>query len=469
MLAHTFTSLIFLLCMMMSIPAGTASAAGTISQDAAVAGIPIGGLSYEEARSKVLAEIDAWKQGQPLQAEGVDETVSIPRGTFVFDVHQTFNEIEQESKRPWYLFFLKPKPVHVPLDVLANDKVSIQWPDYVDGEATLAKAKEEAAFLRNEPVPIVYKDQSALKQAITAEAVLPIPENIKLDTETLAGQINEMTIQPESSFSLTASVLEQISPTVHSETASFLATALYAAVLQTNMDIIQRHSHGFIPSYTEAGIEAAVNIAEKKDLIFHNPNFHSYTILSQVKNNRLYLSLYSVLKDSEYRYRVENIQVIKPRTLYRFSYDLEPGARVPIESGQSGLKAEIYRIQQSNGAIQQKTLISRDYYPPSPTVFLLSSQEPPEVLEGLPIEKELPGEAGSPLNSEEIKELLNKINEAACQTFEDATKRKACEQTLPDSILADDQAPEAKKAGQTDAAGQDESVEGDVPYESVKE
>lgn len=55
-------------------------------------------------RMKVQLEVDSWLTEAPIQAEGTDEAISIPRDTFLFDIDRTFDELEQQTKRPWYLF-----------------------------------------------------------------------------------------------------------------------------------------------------------------------------------------------------------------------------------------------------------------------------------------------------------------------------------------------------------------------------
>lgn len=439
------------------LPAEAAIAAGTLPKGVTIAGIAFDGLTYEKAREKVQAEVDIWSDGEPIQAEGSDEAISIPRDSFLFDIDRTFNDLEQQTKRPWYLFFLKPKPAHLPLHVQVKEDHSIEWPEYIDAEATLEKAKEDAANLKDHPVSIIYKEEPELKKGTVSEASLSIPENIaEVEIEQMAEQINSQTIDSETQFSLISAVLEDVQPSVSQEGASFFATAMYALVLKTNMDMIERHSQGNVPPYSEAGIEALVDATTKKDFIIYNPNFHSYTFSAEVKGNKLHLSLSSVLKDSGYDYQVENKSEIKPRTLYRFSPKLAPGSRVPMESGQKGIQVEVYRVHTADGKVQEKTLISRDFYPPSPTIFLVSSQEPPEVIDELlneedaSLEETESSDASSTEDTEgqssqfDKEEMLNIINKAACQQFEDDANRKACQQILIDNGLKKDSKEEAE-------------------------
>lgn len=432
------------------LPPEMAKAAGTLPKGGTIAGIAVGGLSYEKAYEKVQLEVGSWLTEAPIQAEGTDEAISIPRDTFLFDIDRTFDELEQQTKRPWYLFFLKSKPIQIPLHVQISENHQIEWPDYTDADATLQKAKEAAATLGDQPVTIIYKEESELPKGKVAETTFQIPDISHVEIEQMADKIDGQTVEPDSQFSFISSVLEEVRPTVSQEGASFFATALYAAILKTNMDIIERHSQRSIPSYSEAGIEAAADLTAKKDFIIYNPNFHSYTFSAEVKENKLHISVSSVMKDTSYGYQVENKSEVKPRTLYRFSYKLAPGSRVPMESGMKGIQVEVYRISSVNGSVKEKTLISRDFYPPTPTVFLVSSQEPPEVIEELLEENEESSDetnnggedaeqnagtqSGTQTNLEESQNMVDLLNKT-CRHLEDESEQKLCEKVFLNSAL----------------------------------
>lgn len=449
------------------LPPQTAKAAGTLPTGGTIAGIAVDGLTYEEAHEKVQMEIDTWRNGEPIKAEGPDETISIPRDVFLFDIDRTFTMMEQQAKRPWYLFFLKPKSSELPLYTEIKDNHSIKWPDYANADATLKKAKEEAEQLGDQPVSIIYQEESELPSGIVAEAALQIPDISHVEIEQMAEKFDGQALEPDSQFSLINNVLEKVRPAVSQEGASFFASALYAAVLKTNMDVIERHSQGSVPSYSTAGIEADVDFATSKDFMINNPNFYSYHFSAEVREGKLHIIVSSILRETSYEYKVENNNEIKPRTLYRFSYKLAPGSRVPVESGQKGMQVEVYRISSVNGAVLEKTLISRDFYPPSPTIFLVSSQEPPEVIEDLLnedgdiseetndasttsgsseesndtsidsdiVEKQAMGpQSGNPPKSEEQQTMMDLMNKT-CQPLEDGWEQKFCELVFLNSDL----------------------------------
>lgn len=349
--------------------------AAKLPKGTAVAGISVEGLSDDEAKNKVIQAVQNWQANGAVTLRSSNETFLISRTSFQFDINKTLKELKEKTKRRWYRFFLKPKNVRVSLHVTLNEKDGIVWPDYVDKKATIEEAIQIARELGDREGKIVYKDNQTPNPTKIADIHFPIPSNLS-DTvlKNLIMKMNNLQIEPQTDFSLIEHVLEPLNMTKSSEETSFIASALYALTLQTNIEIIERHSQGKIPSYTQAGVEAEVNRAEKKDLKLHNPNLYSYIVKAEKRDGRLVMSLHIPEQAASYKYRVENVKEIKPQVVYRYSSKLSPGEKQTIQSGSKGLKVEVYREEVSDsGSVENVELISRDYYPPRPTIILASS------------------------------------------------------------------------------------------------
>lgn len=349
--------------------------AAKLPKGATVAGISVEGLSDDEAKNKVIQAVQSWQANGAVTLKSSNETFLIPRTSFQFDIEKTLNELEEKTKRRWYRFFLKPKNVHISLYVTLNEKDGIVWPEYVDKKATIEEAVQIARELGDREGKIIYKDNQSPNPAKIANVNFQIPANLS-DTvlKNLIMKMNNLQIEPQTDFSLIEHVLEPLNMTKSSEEASFVASALYALTLQTNIEIVERHSQGKVPGYTQAGIEAEVSRAEKKDLKLHNPNLYSYVVKAEKRDSRLAMALHIPEQEASYKYRVENVKEIKPRVVYRYSSKLSPGQKQTIQAGSKGLKVEVYREEISeSGSVENVELISRDYYPPKPTIILASS------------------------------------------------------------------------------------------------
>lgn len=337
-----------------------------------IAGISIEGLSPDEARDKLLKEIESWKAKESFAVKSNQEIFLIPRSSLHFQIENTLNEMESKTKRRWYTFFTRPKNVHLPIEVTFES--DIEWPEYIDEKAT-AMAVEEIAAQFGEQAKIVYEKDKEIKRVEISEVTFEVPKTSDTILGHLVDKLNELVIEPKERFSFIESVLEPLNITRSSEEVNFVATALYALVLKSNIDIIERHSQSVIPSYAQAGVEVKVNLIEKKDLKFYSDEHYSYNVQAERRDNQLVMSLHAPAKEMSYNYRVENQNEMKPRTVYRYSSELNPGEEQTIRAGSKGLKVEVYRDQLSDtDSVVESTLISRDYYPPKPAIVLVSAQ-----------------------------------------------------------------------------------------------
>lgn len=334
-----------------------------------IAGVSVEKLSSDEAREKLLKEIESWKTKESFVVKSNKETFLIPRSAFQFHIENTLDEIESKTKRRWYTFFVRPKNVHLPIEVTLES--DIDWPEYIDEKATTTAAEQVVAELGDQ-AKIVYEKDKEIHRVKVSEVTFKVPETSDALMGHFVDKLNELTIEPKEPFSFIESVLEPLNITRSTEEVNFVATALYTLVLQSNIDLIERHSQGVIPSYAEAGVEAKVSLVEKKDLKFYNDKHYSYNVRAERRNNELVMSLHAPAKETSFNYRIANQKEIKPRTVYRYSTNLNPSQKQTIHAGAKGLKVEVYRDQLSHtNHVVESTLVSRDYYPPKPTVVLV--------------------------------------------------------------------------------------------------
>jgi hypothetical protein len=150
---------------------------------------------------------------------------------------------------------------------------------------------------------------------------------------------------------------------------------LYSAILQTDYEILERHSQQINPTYLQQGIEADVNAALAKDLKFINRSSQLSKMKATLENNQLTIEIFAATKEKDITVRVSKDKIVKPRIIYRYSEDLKAGQEQVDQEGKEGARVEVYRSIVKNGATEE-LLISRDYYAPQNRIVTRSSQEP---------------------------------------------------------------------------------------------
>ncbi|RLL47861.1 hypothetical protein D8M04_00860 [Oceanobacillus piezotolerans] len=400
--------LIVLTCLIFGLLSSFAvKAAGEISSGSSVGGVLLENLTIEEAKVLLQEKVTEWLTEEVLIAQNEYETLEIHRTAFEFDIDGSLELLEEEMKRTWSSFLLKPKNIQLPFLVEVNESTIKNWPDHIDMEKTMEHARVIASNLKGNLVQIEYKESPATNQEDVAKVSYSLPNISNSVTNHIAQELDGYVIPASDAFSFLDAV-ELIDGMGNSEEeTSFTATALYALVLQTNLEIIERHSQGEIPSYTDAGIEVEVDREEDKDFTIYNPNNQPFTIKAELLENELVMSLQSIPSMSKYSYITENAIEIEPKTIYRYSPDLAYGAEEVLQLGQNGLQIEVYRAEKHKDGSTEREQISRDYYPPIPEIILISTKE--EVEQKEIIESEM--DSTLHVNDIELNEFLSGIAE----------------------------------------------------------
>ena len=156
---------------------------------------------------------------------------------------------------------------------------------------------------------------------------------------------------------------------------NFVASMLYHVALQTEYEILERHSQGQKPNYLQQGLDAKVNQALEKDLQFINRSDQPNKLKLTVEGDSLKVELLAQKKEKEISVRVSKDKIIQPRVITRYSKDLPIGREEVIQKGQEGVRVEVYRSISENGSTAEE-LVSRDYYPPVNKIIVKSSRQP---------------------------------------------------------------------------------------------
>ena len=368
----------------------TVSAAAAFPEGSSIGGVDVSGLSEEEALEQLASSVEIWKKENVnvITSRGV---VTIPEEEITFDIKGSVEELKKQVKKPWYMIFRKTEPQQIPfkINVELSEETLAGFPDSVNINETVQRIKQTVSLLGDHDVMALQSEEA--EERVIAESSWRIPDDFVF-IEMIVDQLDGTVIQPEETFSFLDAVFAPLH-TYSEEEGNFAASQLYSLFLQTNLEIIERHSQGVIPVYSVAGIEAKVDWQEEKDLIVNNPGPDHFKIQAEIKSGRLNLQLVSTVQEKNYEYRVIRGTEVDYRTIVRYDENLEPSERRVIQEGEKGKQVEVYRVVvERNGLEKEQEFISRDFYLPVPEIVLVGPQEeeteePDENSAGLPEEQ----------------------------------------------------------------------------------
>lgn len=343
------------------------------SKSSTIGGVEIGDLEKEEITNHLKKAIENWKRNSEIVIEGVGVHLPIDTAFFVFDVEASVNEYINTTEKPWYAFWKSDSIVHIPLQLTLEPELitSIEENSQLNTEETINNIKRQVGMLSEEPIEAVLMDLSALETERIAFSIEEVSVNLAGLSE-ITETLNDQVISTGEVFSFLDKTSE-ISNSFSDETADFIGSMLYSLILQTDFDIVERHSQGVIPPYLEPGVEADINLPLNKDIKFVNNNNPAQLKVS-LKDSSLLIELYSLSNKTISKYEVLDSQVVKPRTIYRYSPDLKPGEESLIQEGTTGRRVSVYRVvSDKKGPFNKEEIISEDYYPPTHRIILKSS------------------------------------------------------------------------------------------------
>lgn len=444
-----------------------------MAKGASVGGVNVEGKSFDEAVQAIEAEIAVW-MGSEIVAEGEGASFILPTEVFIFDVNASLQDLENETKRSFKSFFLRPKNVSVPLHVSLNyteDQVKA-WPKHIDVEATFNQALETAKELGQGPVSVVVDAELSEDLEKVSEVKLRSPDASETVIKMLVKELDGTQIEPETFFSLLDSVRLPKKLTKSTEETSFVATALYHLALETNIEIIERHAHLYLPEYAQAGMDAQVGVPKfgsasgfkddekektedadeaddensedtanenpvnevdeademtlfdpkQKNLVLRNPNDYNFIIKAKYENKELTMSLERIEQPdaSVFKPVIRDEEKLKARTVERYSPKILTKETYEIEPGTEGSRIEVYREELSpKGDLIEEEFLNRDFYPPKPRVVLVSTMTHEEIDAKEEAEREK--EKEEEVNSSDTDSLEKRL-ERELDSIEDTTE-----------------------------------------------
>lgn len=135
-----------------------------------------------------------------------------------------------------------------------------------------------------------------------------------------------------------------------------LSSTLYNAVLLSNLNVTERHSHYFKTAYVSAGRDATVSWGTV-DFRFENNRKYPIKIEATAGDGVVTVNLLGIKQDDDLTVMIDS----KETSVIERKVETVPQGQATRE-GEDGCTSETYKTLLKNGIIISKTLVSKDTY-----------------------------------------------------------------------------------------------------------
>lgn len=326
-----------------------------------IASVSIGGLTDEEAEVKLVVETESWKNNTSFKFIYFDEMVEIEAAEIEFFITESLQLVDKG-----FGDLYANLPDHILLEAIEAFSYPIPMAELNQKEIK-ERVRSHIVTLTNSAVYIdinEYIDSNENQVGVVATAKISnLESTLQLAEWTL--KLNDFVVDAEAAFSLLETMNEVNALPTEGESLNLIATVLYQLFLETNFQIVERHSGLTLPSNTPVGLNAVVR-PDKADFIVENKNYYPYTLKLSFQNNELNASLTGLAFPYKYTPIIKDERVIEPRKIVHFSAARRIGDKQVINNGEKGFFAEVYR-QVRNRQTEQllhEQFLFEDFYPP---------------------------------------------------------------------------------------------------------
>lgn len=280
------------------------------------------------------------------------ELVTVAKDPDAIDIDKIHNEIYKEPVNAYYT---------------TNPYVVYPHENGVDFNISVDEAKAMLNDVKDEyEIPLKYTAPSVTTNMIGTEAFPDLlakfstnynardtdrTTNLRLASEKINGTV----LMPGETFSYNTVVGERTIAAGYKEAAMYqngevvdglgggicqISTTLYNAVLYSNLEIVERRNHQFVPSYAAAGRDATV-VYGSIDFRFKNTRNYPVKILCTVSGGVAKCEIYGLKENPD--------------------YDVEITSRV-TETTATSIKSETYKTVRQNGQVISSERINKDTY-----------------------------------------------------------------------------------------------------------
>jgi hypothetical protein len=216
------------------------------------------------------------------------------------------------------------------------------------------------------------KKKTTIKKTATSTPLptaTPVPVPIwAADEEKWLKHMHDMPLGSKKVFSLRKYIAAQKNmPTLSPDSVEKIAALLYESAVSASLIVGERTPHAKLVDAKSVGFDVAMN-NEKQDLTFMND--FSTVMKLQIAYQSGTAPQFSWTAPGDKGWKISAIEVtreqIQSPTQLVLDHTLSSGSKVTRFTGITGLLVKVYRIDGD-----QKTLVSRDFYAPTPTIVAI--------------------------------------------------------------------------------------------------
>ncbi|MFS0822526.1 G5 domain-containing protein [Bacillus sp. 1P02SD] len=334
--------------------------------------VDVSGLSEEDARAAILAEVETWYgMGDISLVSGDMKNVVNKREMFSFNILESINTAVNGTQN-LLLTGIKDENFEKVLNEFSSIDINTVE---LENELLLSASTLHPGEIEINLMQFVKVDENN----VVSQSVI---RNLKDESEIVkwVKEFGLLNLPANKPFSLLTFLSESGTTSNYSnEALSVIATGIYSTVLSSNFEIIERHISAQLPYYATFGNEALIE-KEKKDLMIYNVNPYEYKLLFSLKNHEFSVELIGPEIQTSINVKIEDVESIEPKIIKQYDSTLPKGEMVIKQKGTAGQFGKIYRIIQKVGEVDEKVKIAEDYYPPIHTIesHSILVPEPPQ-------------------------------------------------------------------------------------------
>ena len=305
-----------------------------------------------------------------------DENIEIPVVTQTpqeIDIQKIHDEIYKEPQDAYYTkdpFTLYPEVVGIDFDVEEAKKILQEDKEEYVIKLTLTQPKVTLTDIGTEAFPDKLSDFTTMYDPGDTDR----STNLRIACEKLNGKV----IMPGETFSYNQTLGPRTVAAGYKNGKIYengkvvdgigggicqISSTLYNAVLEANLEIVERRNHQFVTSYVGAGRDATV-VYGLTDFRFKNTRQYPIRLVASSKNGIASVAIYGIKEETEYTFdfKTNTIGTIPYTTQYIEDSTLEAGTEIVEQKGANGIQTETYIIKKLNGKEVSRKLLSKDTY-----------------------------------------------------------------------------------------------------------
>ena len=348
----------------------------TFPKNSLIGSVSVSGMQPAEAKEQIDKEAGAWKSSQSLSLQHNSESISLPGGLWTFQTNETVDAMTSNDA------------TEVPLSVTVNTEQLAELISEMGVSADLFNLPLLSEVLTGYASTFENDDISIdlANYYMTANEVEKIAQSkVKGDSElilvpNLAHTIENVTIEPEQTFSLQELLREESVTEKATESLNLFSSSIMEVLLHSNFELKERHTTLDLPKYGELGLNASINMTNQ-DFSFYNPNQSSYHIEFKWEKDHLIVTLYGPPFPLTYQPSVEK-EKLSPDTIIQYSEALSGSEKTIIQEGKPGYLITTFRetLDQDDRLIKKEKMVE-DFYSPVHRIEKKAYPEPPAVKE----------------------------------------------------------------------------------------